>query len=95
MACDVCLKPSDDLQPLVSTYQTRTIRVACPSCVKAINTELDRLRQQNAADVIAFMEARRGRRRFSLFAAVIDAMTLKIDDPHALLPTPKEPPDAR
>ena len=77
MSCDVCLKPSDTLTPLNTWYQTASIRVVCPACEKAVDRELVRLRDGNARQLIAFMEAQRVKRPSAL-AILIEAMTLML-----------------
>lgn len=92
MACDICLKSVNDLTPLLSVYQTSAIKVICPSCVKAVDKELWRLRENNARDLIAFMESKRGKLRFWMFTEIVSALFAKVDEHDAVIDAtyPKE-----
>ena len=39
MACDICGKPTTDLEPLLEKYQAPDIKMICQTCLTTINKQ--------------------------------------------------------
>lgn len=47
MACDICAKPSTNLQTVAHVYATDDIKCVCPRCANILNKQLEKIKEMH------------------------------------------------